>query len=109
MGWLDKAKVALGILDPEDLENMEGDFSPQGKRRSRSDRPPLDETKAAPQQSLEDAFEAREAGDVDRMRQLLRDMDRGGGLRTVIRAAAALEAEDETELKPLLQQIQNRT
>ena len=23
MGWLDKAKVALGILDPEDLENME--------------------------------------------------------------------------------------
>ena len=100
MSWIDKAKVALGILSPEDIE--EDDAEPRAQRRSRPDRPPLTDSMVAPQQSLEDAFEAREAGDISRMRQLLREMDRGGGLRTAIRAAAALEAEDENELQPLL-------
>jgi hypothetical protein len=44
----------------------------------------------------------REAGDHEEARRILRDIDRGGGLRTVLRAAAALEACDETELADLL-------
>jgi hypothetical protein len=100
VSWIDKAKVALGILSPEDIE--EDDAEPRAQRRSRPDRPPLNDSMGAPQQSLQDAFEAREAGDNARMRQLLREMDRGGGLRTAIRAAAALEAGDENELQPLL-------
>lgn len=103
MGWLDKAKVALGIIDEEDIEE---DIVPRAQKRirptQRDGRPSLDGIEAAPQQSLEDALVAREAGDLKEMRKLLREMDRGGGLRTVLRAAAALEADDEQELAPLL-------
>ncbi len=100
MSWLDKAKVLLGVLDPQDIESTAKDSEAKG-----ADRPSLDGVSAAPQQSLEDAFVAREAGDLERMRTLLREMDRGSGLRTVIRAAAALEAQDETELQPLLDNL----
>lgn len=74
------------------------------KRRDR--RPPLVE--APPQgPSVEDALAAREAGHKDAAQKILRDIDKGGGLRTVLRAAAALEAGDKSELASLLPQIAN--
>ncbi|HHH11726.1 MAG TPA: hypothetical protein ENK23_06610 [Sorangium sp.] len=108
MGWLDKAKVMLGVIDKEDLAE---DAPPRARRGTlRQDgRPSLDGVRAAPQHSLDDALMAREAGNLDEMRRLLRDMDRGAGLRTVLRAAAALEADDETELLPLLPKVRAAT
>lgn len=111
MGWLDKAKVALGILDPEDIVD-EG--PPRAQKRvtlgkDKSGRPSLDNFEAAPQESLEDVLEARAAGDLDEMRALLKRIDRGRGLRVVLRAAAALEADDEGELKSLLPKVAAET
>lgn len=72
------------------------------KRRDR--RPPLVE--APPQgPSVEEALAAREAGDKDGAQKILREIDKGGGLRTVLRAAAALEAGDKRELSDLLPAI----
>jgi hypothetical protein len=107
MGWLDKAKVALGIIDPEDVED-EG--PPRARKRvkldgSKDGRPSLDNFEAAPQETLDDVLEAREAGDLEEMRTLLRRIDRGRGLRVVLRAAAALEADDDDELKKLLPKV----
>ena len=106
MSWLDRAKVFLGILDEEDLE--EEDYEPRAARRpkNRGDHPPLEGIAPPPLHSLDDALCAREQGDLTEMRRLLRDMDRGGGLRLVLRAAAALEANDEEELGTLLPKLQ---
>ena len=41
---------------------------------------------------------ARDAGDREGAREILREIDRGSGLRTVLRAAAALEAADRREV-----------
>ncbi len=107
MGWLDKAKVWLGVLDAEDAAGLEEE-APRAARRSgkdKGDRPALDGIEAAPHQSLDDALAARERGALGEMRKLLRDMDRGQGLRLVLRAAAALEASDEGELAELLPRL----
>lgn len=101
MGWLDKLKVKLGVLDAEDAMNLEED-EPRAERRARGDRPSLDGIEPASQQGLDDVLAAREAGDRTEMRRLLRELDRGRGLRLVLRAAAALEANDEAELAELL-------
>lgn len=72
-------------------------------RKSKEGRPPLpDLPPSAPGASLEDALELRGSGDLAGARAVLREIDRGKGLRTVLRAAAALEAGDEAELAPLL-------
>lgn len=91
MGWLDKAKVFLGIVDGEDVEEEK--------------RPSLDGIEAAPQETLEDVLALRDAGDREGMRKLLEQLDRGRGLRRILRAAAALEAGDEAELGPLLPRV----
>jgi hypothetical protein len=106
VGWLEKTKVWLGILDPEEAENLEED-APRAARKPRQEgeRPPLDGIEAPPQQSLDDALAARERGDLEEMRRLLCEMDRGHGLRLVLRAAAALEARDESELATLLPRV----
>lgn len=111
MGWLDKAKIALGIIDPEDVED---DGPPRAEKRVRlgrdtADRPSLEGFEAPPQETLEDVLEAREAGDRDGMRALLRRIDRGRGLRVVLHAAAALEAGDEAELATLLPKVSAET
>jgi hypothetical protein len=72
------------------------------KARGRKDRPPLEDIPPEQGQTVEDALAAREAGDRGGARQILATIDRGGGLRTVLRAAAALEDGDESELRPLL-------
>jgi hypothetical protein len=88
MGWLDRTRAALA-------------FGGEGRKKS-GERPPLkDLPRASPAASLEDALVAREAGHIEEGRAILRAIDRGRGLRTVLRAAAALEAEDEDEFAPL--------
>jgi hypothetical protein len=128
MGLLDRAKRFLGIgegsEDDEPTAAREDDGEPAQaarqkapganagrggamgraglRRRTDRERPPLAEVQSSPGQSIEDVLVAREAGDRDEARKILREIDRGSGLRTVLRAAAALEAGDETELGPLL-------
>jgi hypothetical protein len=108
MGWLDKLKVKLGVLDADEADNLEEE-APRAERRlkrpERGERPSLDGIEPASQQSLEDVLAAREAGDRVEMRRLLRELDRGRGLRLVLRAAAALEAGDEAELAELLPKL----
>lgn len=58
-----------------------------------------------PSQSIEDALIEREAGRKAQARELLAQIDRGSGLRTVLRAAAALEAGDIQEVSRLLPAI----
>jgi hypothetical protein len=95
MGWLEKAKAALGLGEGAPPER------PQSK--SKDGRPPLrDLAPAPPSASLEDALAAREEGRSEEARAILRTIDRGKGLRTVLRAAAALEAGDQVEVKALL-------
>jgi hypothetical protein len=119
MGFFDKARQLLGLGPSADDEAEapapdrdapaapdRGRVDPRAARmekaRGRKDRPPLAEVPASQGQSVEDALAAREAGDPAGARQILATIDRGAGLRTVLRAAAALEAGDEDELRPLL-------
>ena len=108
MGWLDKLKVRLGVVDPEDIE---GEDEPRAqlrinpRSRDQDGRPPLDDIKPPPQESLEDALKAREAGNLEEMHRLFEQIDVGRGLRTVLRAAAALEAGDDDTLKKLLPRV----
>ena len=127
MGFFDKAKKLLGIGgggdEPEGAEDA-APAAPQdaGEKvdprllaaeragrldpRRRDRRPPLVE--APPQgPSVEDALALRDAGDKAGAQKMLRDIDRGGGLRTVLRAAAALEAGDRDELASLLPAVAN--
>ncbi len=72
-------------------------------RKNKEGRPPLrDVPPAAHGASLEDALALHGRGDLAGARAVLREIDRGKGLRTVLRAAAALEAGDEAELATLL-------
>jgi hypothetical protein len=93
MGFFDKAKAALGLGPSKAARAHKTDGRPPLR-----DLPPT----VASGGSLEDALVAREAGRPDEARKILATLDRGKGLRTVLRAAAALEAEDEEELSPLL-------
>src|SRR5262245_31749858 len=127
MGLFDRAKKLRGIGasdgEPEHEERAapESD-APAGREvdprvlaaeragkldpRRRDRRPPLVE--APPQgPSVEDALALRDAGDKEGARKMLREIDKGGGLRTVLRAAAALEAGDRGELSTLLPAIAN--
>ncbi len=113
MGFFDKARQLLG-LDPSKEEEEDEAPAPAAaspadpraarleKARGRKDRPPLADVPASQGQTVDDALAAREAGDPRGARQILATIDRGAGLRTVLRAAAALEAGDEAELRPLL-------
>jgi hypothetical protein len=103
MGWLDKVKATLGIVDSDEVEEEED--APRAERRKRGDRPPLDGISAAPQETLDDVLAARDRGDKVEARRLLERIDRGHGLRLVLRAAAALEAKDEAALTPLLPRV----
>jgi hypothetical protein len=93
MGWFDRAKSALGLGGEEPAA--------AGARGKRGERPPLRDVQASSSASLDDALEEREAGRPEVGRAILQAIDRGKGLRTVLRAAAALEAGDEEELAPL--------
>lgn len=102
-----QAKVAArAVAERADPRVMAAERAGKLDPRRRDRRPPLVE--AAPQgPSVDDALAAREAGDKDGAQKILREIDRGGGLRTVLRAAAALEAGDKGELASLLPAIAN--
>jgi hypothetical protein len=117
MGFFDKAKKFLGLDDGEDGEESVPAAGPGAadapaagdprvarleKARGRKDRPPLADLPPASGQSVEDALAAREAGDKREARRIFATIDKGAGLRVVLRAAAALEAGDQAELRPLL-------
>jgi hypothetical protein len=120
MGFFDRAKQLLGLRDegPEPAETGAAKAHPPARgaarpappppsrglsrgARSLRDRPELQEPPPA-QRALDEALAARDAGDREGARRILAEIDRGGGLRTVLRAAAALEAGDEKELGTLL-------
>ena len=120
MGFFDKARQLLGAFRGRDASQEEDEEPPAAapaarstdpraarleKARGRKDRPPLADVPPEQGQSVEDALVAREAGDPKGARQILATIDRGAGLRTVLRAAAALEASDEGELAPLLKAV----
>ena len=130
MGFFDKARRLLGIAPSDEDAEQEDTAAPDpgaagaapagrenpralaAERAGKLDpkrrdlRPPL---KEAPPQgpSVEDALAAREAGDKVGARKILRDIDRGGGLRGVLHAAAVLEAGDRDELARLLPGVAN--
>jgi hypothetical protein len=101
VGFFDKAKAALGLGKSGEKPEPE---LPHAKRPHKKDgRPPLrDIPTASSGGSLDDALAAREAGRPEEARKILASLDRGKGLRTVLRAAAALEAGDLEELASLL-------
>jgi hypothetical protein len=111
MGFLDRAKRFLGLGGAGEEENEEiappaAPADPRAakleKARGRKDRPPLVDLPPSAGQTVEDALAAREAGDKREARRILATIDRGAGLRTVLRAAAALEAGDKEELDSLM-------
>jgi hypothetical protein len=101
MGWLDRTKAALGLGGGPAAR--EGHGKGKGERPALKDLPP-----ASPEATLEDALEARAAGRIEEGRAILRAIDRGKGLRTVLRAASALEAGDEEEFASLARGIAER-
>jgi hypothetical protein len=128
MGFLDRVKKLFGG-DSDEAEGDEAGEAARGEaarreapggragddkntkrdafRRDRHggrERPPMADA-PPPSQSIEDALVEREAGRSGEARKILIDIDRGGGLRTVLRAAAALEAKDEREVTELLPAI----
>ena len=111
MGFFDRLKKMLGG-DASSEEGEADEASAKGEapasrapnRKRKGERPPLAQP-APPSATLDDALEARDAGDKDKARAILRAIDRGAGLRTVLRAAAALEAKDEDELAPLVKSL----
>jgi len=106
MGFFDKARQYLGLGGSSDEDEADDPApnaaAPGARGRDRKDRPPLVEPPAGTGQSVEDALAAREAGDHAEARKILATIDRGKGLRTLLRAAAALEAGDEDVVKSLL-------
>src|SRR5262245_60951692 len=101
MGFFDRAKQLLGLggagaeddedSDLKDAPKRPAKAAPRGRERparDRADRPPLNDVPPVQSQSVEDALRAREAGDKAEARRILIEIDRGQGLRTVLRAAA---------------------
>lgn len=105
MGFFDRLKKMLGGDADEASATAEGQdpsaLDPAARRsRKPGHRPPLG-APPAPTATLDDALEARDAGDRAKARAILQAIDRGAGLRTVLRAAAALEDDDDEELQSL--------
>lgn len=74
----------------------------KGKPQNKAGRPPLPDVSSEPQQSIDDVLRLRDAGDHAGARKLLAQIDKGTGLRTVLRAAMALEDKDDDEVERLL-------
>jgi hypothetical protein len=104
VGFFDRAKAVFG-LQKERRTAGSGpaprDARPAG-RKSKAGRPPLPDVSGAASATIEDVLVARAAGSFDEARAILAAIDKGQGLRTVLRAAAALEARDEDEVTQLL-------
>jgi hypothetical protein len=106
VGLWDRARALLGI-DKAERKVLEGTAASELRSRKKG-RPPLPEVSAGPGATLEDVLAVRETGRLEEARVLLSSIDKGHGLRTVLRAAAALEAGDERELGQLFPALQAR-
>jgi hypothetical protein len=104
VGFFDRAKAVFG-LQKEGRATVSGPAPrpdrPDG-RKNKAGRPPLPEVAGAASATIEDVLTARAAGSFDEARAILAAIDKGQGLRTILRAAAALEARDEEEVSKLL-------
>jgi hypothetical protein len=104
VGFFDRAKAVFGLQK----EGPTADSDPASRssrsdgRKNKTGRPPLPEVSGAASATIEDVLIARAAGSFDEARAILAAIDKGQGLRTVLRAAAALEAHDEDEVTQLL-------
>jgi len=103
VGFFDKARALLGIDKTASKISESGPAPAEARRSKKKDgRPPLPEITASSSATVEDALAARDKGAKDEARAILAAIDKGQGLRTVLRAAAALEAGDEDELRKLM-------
>ena len=68
------------------------------RRKKKDGRPSLPDTAVGAAATLDDVLAARAAGHPAEARAILASIDKGQGLRTVLRAAAAQEAGDADEL-----------
>ncbi len=104
VGFFDRAKAALGLH--KDASTSDSGRAPRADRsdgrKNKAGRPALPEVSGAASATIEDVLVARAAGSFDEARAILAAIDKGQGLRTVLRAAAALEAQDEDEVAKLL-------
>jgi hypothetical protein len=104
VGFFDRAKAVFGLQ--KDTRTAGSGPAPRGERpdgrKNKAGRPPLPEVSGAASATIEDVLAARAAGSFDEARAILAAIDKGQGLRTVLRAAAALEAKDEDEVTKLL-------
>lgn len=112
MGFFDRVKQLFTGDADEDKDAPSAEASARAanvkesgeRRRDRPDRPPLVDA-PPPSQTIEDVLAERAAGRNEEARKILREIDRGQGLRTVLRAAAAIEANDDDELRELLPRV----
>jgi hypothetical protein len=107
VGFFDKAKAALGLQkDARAVGSGPPPAERQDGRKNKPGRPPLPEVSGAASATSEDVLAARAAGSLDEARAILVAIDKGQGLRTVLRAAAAIEAQDEDEVTRLIPLVQ---
>lgn len=104
MGFFDRAKAVFGLQkEPQTSDSGPAPHAERSDgRKNKTGRPPLPEVSGAASATIEDVLAARAAGSFDEARAILTAIDKGQGLRTVLRAAAALEAQDEEEVMKLL-------
>jgi hypothetical protein len=91
-----------GEHPPPERPQPARDDRSQRRPKKKDERPPLPEVTGTASATIDDALAARAAGRAAEARAILASIDKGQGLRTVLRAAAALEAGDEDELGKLL-------
>jgi hypothetical protein len=103
VGFFDRARSVLGL--PKRASSPEGaPPAPERAdgRKKKDGRPPLPQVPEGASATIEDVLAARARGSFAEARAILTAIDKGQGLRTVLRAAAALEAGDEEEASRLL-------
>jgi hypothetical protein len=101
VGFFDRAKAVFGLQ--KDARSEGSAPAPRAAgRKGKDGRPPLPEVSGAASATIDDVLAARAKGSFDEARAILAAIDKGQGLRMVLRAAAALEAHDEDEVTKLL-------
>ena len=103
VGFFDRAKAVFGLQkEARTPGSTPAQPARSDGRKNKADRPPLPDVSGAASATIEDVLVARASGSFDEARALLAAIDKGQGLRTVLRAAAALEAHDEEDVTKLL-------
>jgi hypothetical protein len=108
VGLWDRARLVLGLGKGANASEREQPAQASGdgsRRRKKDGRPPLPEVIEGARATIDDALTARAEGKMQAARSILAAIDKGHGLRMVLRAAAALEAGDEEEVLKLLPMV----